>query len=495
MDLQFNQSVLRCLDRAASEYQTQEQTQEVRIPENLPDVGTVLACWGQVSLRGKEWRPDCVGITGGVMGKVLYMPDRGETPQCVDVWLPFQMKWNIPAGKQDGTMIILPTLRSADARALSSRKLMVRTNICVQMQAFVPAEYGLYQPENVPEDVELQRNACKLTVPGAAGEKAFSLEENLELNASEPKPEQVVHICLTPQVLEKKVLADKLIFRGLCIVHILYRAGDGHLYGRDFDVPFSQFEELSSEFEPDATVFLEPVVTNLELEDSPEGVFRLRAGLSGQYVVYNSVSADLTMDAYSPQRTVEPAWQPLTVPGIQEQDLQTVTAQVDPGVDVMRPVDVAFWADPPYLSREESLVEADLGGTFGLLYYDPDGQLQYINSRWEHRVQYPDGEGKHLHLTLRSGGKAQFGAGMLCADLQLESDRVSAEPIMMISGMDLGQPTEPDPQRPSLVVTRAGNCSLWELAKNHGSTVAHIKKANDLQDEPACEQILLIPTL
>lgn len=495
MDLQFNQSVLRCLDRTASEYQSQEQTQEVRIPEDLPDVGTVLACWGQVILRGKEWRSDVVGITGGVMCKVLYMPDRGETPQCVDAWLPFQMKWNIPAGKQDGTLVVLPALRSADARALSSRKLMVRTNVGVQMQAFVPAEYGLYQPENVPEDVQLLRKSCKLKVPGEAGEKAFSLEENLEMNASEPKPEQVIHICMTPQVLEKKVLADKLIFRGLCIVHILYRAGDGHLYSRDFDVTFSQYEELSREFEPEAAVSLEPVVTNLELEDTPEGIFRLRAGLSGQYVIYDVVSADVTTDAYSPLRTVEPMWQPLAVPGIRDQDVQTVTAQADPGVDVMRPVDVAFWADPPYISREGALVEADLSGTFGLLYYDPEGQLQYANSRWEHQMQYPHGEEMRLHLSVRPGGKAQFGAGMLCADLQVESDCVSNQPQQMICGMDLGQPTEPDPQRPSLVVTRAGACSLWQLAKNHSSTVEHIMKANDLQGEPSCEQILLIPTL
>lgn len=495
MDLQFNQSVLRCLDRTVSEYQSQEQTQEVRIPEDLPDVGTVLACWGQVILRGKEWRSDSVGITGGVMGKVLYMPDQGETPQCVEVWLPFQMKWSIPAGKPDGTIVALPMLRSADARALSSRKLMVRTNVCVQMQAFVPAEYGLYQPENIPEDVQLLRHKCKWIIPGEAGEKAFTLEENLELNTSEPKPEQLIHVCLTPQVLEKKVLADKLIFRGIAVVHILYRAGDGRLYSRDFDVPFSQYEELSREFDPEATLLLEVVVTNLELEDTPEGIFRLRAGLSGQYVVYDAVTADVTTDAYSPLRTVEAKWQHVDVPGIQEQNIQTVTAQVDPGVDIMRPVDMVFRTEPPYISRDGDIVEADLGGSFGVLYYDPEGQLQYASSSWESPMQFPDGEGKHLHMSLRPAGKTQYGAGMLCADLQVETQAVAAAPMEMICAMELGERKEPDPQRPSLVVTRAGNNSLWELAKRHGSTVTHIKEANELHTDPDSNQILLIPIL
>jgi len=372
---------------------------------------------------------------------------------------------------------------------------MVRTNTCVRMQAFVPGEYGLYQPEHVPEDVQLLQKKCQLTVPGEAGEKAFTLEENLEMNPSEPKPEQVIRISLTPQVLEKKVLADKLIFRGVGVVHILYRAGDGHLYSRDFDVPFSQYEELNREFDPEATVSLEMVVTNLELEDTPEGIFHLRAGMSGQYVIYDAVTADITADAYSPFRTVDMKWQPLDVPGIREQSIQTVTAQADPRVDIMRPVDVTFWTDPPYISRDGEFTEADLSGTFGLLYYDPEGQLQYVSSSWEHQMQYPDGEVMRLQMTLRPGGKAQLGAGMLCADLQIESDGVSDTPVQMICGMELGQPAEPNPQRPSLVVTRAGSSSLWELAKNHGSTVSRIQEANDLQAEPAGDRILLIPTL
>ena len=48
-------------------------------------------------------------------------------------------------------------------------------------------------------------------------------------------------------------------------------------------------------------------------------------------------------------------------------------------------------------------------------------------------------------------------------------------------------------QRPSLILRRAGEEGLWELAKKTGSTVAAIRSANKLQEEPKPGQLLLIP--
>lgn len=495
MDLKFNQNVLKCLQSTAREYQTQEQTQEIRIPEGMPDIAMVLACWGQPVLRGKEWRSDQVGITGGVMAKILYLPEEDSPPQVLEAWLPFQMKWTIPAGQQDGTMQVIPCLRSADARVLSARKLMVRTNVGMLMEALTPAEFTLYQPDNIPDDVQLLTNRYYLTLPVEAGEKAFGLDEMLELPASEPKLERIVYLGLLPQVLEQKVLADKLIFRGLCVAHLLYRGSDGQLYSRDFDVPFSQYAELSGEHAPEATVQVLPALTNLELEQTPEGAVHLKAGLSGQYVIHDRIPADLVQDAYSTGRTVEPVMEQLRVPAILEQSIQSVNAQADPMVDVMRSVDVAFWREQPYVARDGMYMEADLGGTFQMLYYDPEGQLQSAQTRWEDTLRFPAGEDTAAGVTLQIGGRPQYSAGMLHADLLAQTAVTSGQGMDMVTGLQLGEISQPDPDRPSLIVTKAGGDSLWQIAKDNGTTVDAIRTANGLSDEPATESILLIPIL
>ena len=494
MDLQFNQNVIKCLQCSAREYQTQEQTQEIRIPEGMPDVGIVLACWGQAVLRGKEWRSDHVGITGGVMAKVLYLPEEAGPPQAVEAWLPFQLKWSIPGTVQDGTVLVTPCVRNADARVLSARKIMVRTNIGVGMQAMVPAEFCVCQPENMPEDVQLLTEHRRLLVPKDAGEKAFGLDEMLELSASEPKLAQVIRADLLPQVLEQKVLADKLIFRGLCIVRLLYKSVDGQICSKDFDVPFSQYGDLEREFDPEADMQVIPVLTNLELEQTPEGAVHLKAGLTGQYIVYDRISADIPMDAYSPFRTIKPVLGQLSVPAQQESSLLPVTAQADPQVDVMRPLDVVFWPEQPYVGRDGDLVEADLTGMFQLLYYDPEGQLQCTQLRWTETMPL-DGWTEALPVSVRTVGKAGYSAGMLSADLLLHMSADGQQSTEALLGMELGELGEPDPMRPSVVVTKAGRRTLWEIAKENGSSVDRIRAVNAIAEEPVAESVLLIPVI
>ena len=84
MELQFHKNVFPCLQRVCREVQNQEQTQEVRLTDGMPDIGSVLGAWGQVLMRGKEWRGGGMNMSGGVMVWVLYAPEDGGQPQCVE---------------------------------------------------------------------------------------------------------------------------------------------------------------------------------------------------------------------------------------------------------------------------------------------------------------------------------------------------------------------------------------------------------------------------
>ena len=65
--------------------------------------------------------------------------------------------------------------------------------------------------------------------------------------------------------------------------------------------------------------------------------------------------------------------------------------------------------------------------------------------------------------------------------------------IPMVTGVELGQRKQPDPNRPSLILRRAGEQRLWDIAKVSGSTMEAIQRANSLSGEPVPDQILLIP--
>jgi hypothetical protein len=84
---------------------------------------------------------------------------------------------------------------------------------------------------------------------------------------------------------------------------------------------------------------------------------------------------------------------------------------------------------------------------------------------------------------------------MLRPELQLQLQTVSDSGINMVQALETGEVIQPDPERPSVILRRAGNRGLWELAKDCRSTVEAIQKANDLIQEPAPDRFLLIPVL
>ena len=129
MELQFDKSVMPCLRSVIHQVQNLEQTQEVKLTEGMPDIGRILASWGQLLIRGKEWRSGGMSVSGGVMAWVLYAPENGTSPRTLDTWIPFQMKWSLPEGTREGEMRAEGLLRSLDARSVSPRKIMLRAGI------------------------------------------------------------------------------------------------------------------------------------------------------------------------------------------------------------------------------------------------------------------------------------------------------------------------------------------------------------------------------
>ena len=90
--------------------------------------------------------------------------------------------------------------------------------------------------------------------------------------------------------------------------------------------------------------------------------------------------------------------------------------------------------------------------------------------------------------TAISGGQIN-----VSGEVQAEAMTVTRQGVPMVTALELGETAHPDPARPSLILRRAGEGSLWEIAKGAGSTVSAIQKANGLTGEPLDDRILLIP--
>lgn len=496
MDKNLTSMTISCLDRVLQEVRTAELTQQIKLSDGMPDIGRILASWGQVILRSKEWMDAEAAVSGGMMVWVLYAPEDGSKPCCLDGWIPFRLKWDLPEEIPEGNLRIHCLTRFVDGRSVSPRKIMVRCGVSALAEAGIPVERELAVPADAAEDVELLLNTYPLRIPREEGERRFLLDEELALPESAPQAERLIYSRMEPRITDCRVLADKLAFRGNGNLHILYCSEEGQFHSWEFPLPFSQIAQLDQEYGSDAQGDLIPVLTNLEAELDDEGHIRLKAGMAAQYRITDRQMVSVVEDAYSPNRELSLRMEELELPVVLETRRDNLYGEQNIPAEANLVADLSFLPDYPRQRRKEDGMELEYPGVFQVLYYGADGSLQSANARWEGRQQLnADIQSQIKAIPLPGEPQALAGSGQLQikAELPVEIVTTSSQRIPMVTDVELGEVKKPDPDRPTLILRRAGENSLWDIAKGTGSRVADIRRANDLQGEPMPGQLLLIP--
>lgn len=500
MELQFKKEAFDWMRPVVRQIQTQEQTQELKLSDGMPDIGRVLGGWGQPILRSKEWRSDGFSVSGGLMVWVLYAPEDDTQPRCISGWIPWQVGWDLPSGTPDGRIRAVCLTRFVDARSVSPRKILVRAGISVLGEGLVDSEGLTYLPGEIPEDVQLLENTYPMRLTVEAGEKSFLLDEELIMPQSCPAAGKLISCTIHPEVTESRVISSRVLFRGNANLHVLYSDEEGQLFSWDFPVTISQYEDLRTECTGDAQAefWLSPTDLDLSLDD--EGHFRLKCGMVAQYAVEDVRMLSMVEDAYSPCREVrlEQMEQQL-IPVLDKRTIELSVRQTIPQeADVV--ADVSFLPDFPRMcGKETAVAELEQPGLLQILYYSPEGMLQCATARWEGKTEIQAHPDTMLRIIPAVGmaPEAQItGDGIgVKGKLSLSVQTWASQAQAVVSGMELGDRKEPSPDRPSLILCRAGEKSLWQLARENGSTVSAIRNASCLEGEPRPGQMLLIPVI
>ncbi len=497
MLLQFQSDPLGYLQKLICQKQAFEQTQELRLPDGMPDIGNVIGAWGQVLLRSKQWNGNSIGLSAGCMVWILYRPEEGGLPCGLETWIPFQQKFDLPDTQgREGTIHCNFSLNCVDVRSTSARKLFIRVCVDTAAEAMVEQKAPVYRLEDVPEDVQILKKTYPIVLPVEAGEKSFELEDRVDLSGMPAELNKPVYYKAFPKLQEKKVMGDKLIFRGNCRVHMLYLGQDDMLHSWDFEVPMSQYAELEKDYEPDAAAQITIVPTSMELEQDPQGDLQLNLGLVCQYVVRQRHMMPVIEDAYSTQRSVDLIREELPLPVILDQQEQKLTAQQTLQTDTARIVDTDFLSrdQMPYMTDDRA--EMDLSGQFQTLGYDQEGNVFANTVQWQQPWSLPAQADTTVctHQCWEPAGAMASGSLVeMESDGTMHVQTSTNQNMMIVSGLELGPELAKPKEGPSLVLRRAGNDGLWDVAKATGSTMDAIRKANNLEDEPEPGRLLLIP--
>lgn len=492
MELQFPKSAFGYLHRAVWEIRNDEQTQELRLADSFPDIGKILGTWGQPLIRSKEWLGSGMRVSGGVMAWILYVPEEGGAPRCVETWIPFQMHWDFPQSQRDGTMRVSCQMRGIDARSVSARKIMIRSLVSAVGEALEPVETDVYCPTTVPEDIQILKQSYPICLPTEAGETVITLDEELTPNGSCGQIQRVIRCCAEPEVTDQKVMTDKVVYRGTAHLHLLCVCENERLNHFDFEVPFSQYAQLEQEHDSYAFADVIAAMTNMEIDVQENGTLRLKAGIVGQYVVYDRPVIEIVTDAYSTQREVSLQQQRLVLPAVLDMRKETVKVEAPIDEDVQL-VDTALCVSHPIQYREQQKTRMEITGSFQTFGYGSEDAPVGANIRWEKEMEVPVEDTTTLLAKSAAKGKTQISSANISCDIEVDTMATAPTDLSMITALELGESIVKNENEPSMILRRIGNDTLWEMAKMYRSTVESIREANGLTEDPIDDQVLLIP--
>ena len=169
MELVFEAQSIDYLRPVFTKAAAQEQTQELIVPDSYPDCGRIVFTGACAVMRGKEARDGSVVVTGGVRAGLLYVPEDGTEPRALSCYLPYSIRVDDPAATAAMQLQACCHVRSADARLINSRKILVRADVVCVLTGFEQTSQEIRTLKDAPAALQTKTAEYRCVLPREFG--------------------------------------------------------------------------------------------------------------------------------------------------------------------------------------------------------------------------------------------------------------------------------------------------------------------------------------
>lgn len=506
MELNLEREHINCCDMVLDTSVYQEETLEAIVPDACPDIARIVDTGGQICLSGKHVRDAGLSVSGMVKAWVLYQPE-GERELCrMEVKLPFTIQAESAQLHAQGQCVVTPCLRGLDARSLNPRKILVRADVGLEVQAYQPRELVLCRGISCEDDAGIQQRTAQHTayLTAAVQEKEFTFYDEVRLSAGPGGRAQVLCVRADAWCAESKIIGSKLIFKGEVALQVRYLAA-GELCCVRCPMPFSQIMEMDAVGEA-ADCEMAMCITDVDwtLAGEDGRTLNVTLELLGQAVVRDRYPVTLLQDTYSTVHQTTIQQDSCTLHQLLDCSVrpQSVRELIETSTPAKNVIDASVSVFQLQQSRQDSqqVLSAEL--RLSVLYLDEQDVPQSLSSllKVSGRLDLPANAecrcscrcpGEVFAVPAAGGVEVRFNPEFHCLVTRQQT-------VPVVTGVKLGQlHAERQGVQPSVVLRMAApGEELWDIAKSCSTTQERIRQANRLEeDELPVGQMLLIPSV
>ncbi|MGB9780207.1 DUF3794 and LysM peptidoglycan-binding domain-containing protein [Caldanaerobacter sp.] len=491
-------------DMIAGSYNTEFLVEgDIIIPENYPDILTVLAIDSSTYIDDIFLTSDKIQFEGKLLLDLLYLSEKDGEMVSVERELDYSQVIEGDIDKR-GRYVAKASIENLDYRIVNSRKLSIRAVVRIQSKLFVSEKKEVVVGGE--ESLGLQTLKKKIRLIRAVGQNTGEVfvKEKVELEKEEVPFRKILRkqVLVFPE--EPKVSENKVIVQGNLKCQILYISAEGELKSRDVSLKYANFVDVPGALNYMRANTSEEVVdvevTLLEDEKGENRALDVEIIMKVRVEVYEEEERDIPVDAYGTQSYVEPLREATkALSSIRSYSSQfIVNTEVELPSMVRRIMEVLLVPSISDYNWEKNKLILEGVLNYTVLYMSEDGGIKSYKDEYPFRTFLEtDGEGEvfveifvpHVSYEINNIKEVEF-------KFTLESHVEVLEELQLNFVYDLKEVDMPRGEvNHSIIIymVQRGE-KLWDIAKRYRVSVEDLIITNGLSDEKVSEgEKLIIP--
>lgn len=496
MEIKFenkNVSMYREISRQTKKVQ---ESAESVVPDTDDDIGRIATVQSYVMLKSKDITSRGVLISGEAVASLLYITESQESMSFVRLSKSFSVEYEVPDIESDAAAQIKLSILSTEARVINPRKVSVTFEISGELSCYKQESISIESrlPENACRGLHARYESAELMFTDAVCEKTFAVNEQFSFPGGKPKPSRLVSGRAEFVVSDSQLIGTKVIVKGSAELAVCYLSDEVNYPVRtEFCTPFSQIIDIGEECMDSCCTSIELTGAYFDIIDTVNGDKALDAELHAvmQLVCRSRKRMTYIADAYSNLMPAECRRQSCRYDAGSE--VQKLKLAADERISIVEDcADVlSAFVSVAHISQEQTKISAAVN--VDVVYRSSQGQLaavrRSIGMEGEGSASVRISSARLTDVYLRPDG--QYVDGHMALELSCVS--VGSVEVRRVDSIELDEENGFNlSQYPAVTLVRAGDETMWELAKEYHSSVEKISAANQTEDAGSAG-LLLIP--
>ncbi len=220
---------------------------DIIVPDVLPDILKVIQVDSNAALSEKRVNDGKLVVDGHLDLKILYIPD-DDASRIKSIITSFSFSHTLTGtAMEENTFADLSVdVSKVEFQLTNSRKLKIKSVISLMYNIFDSDELKIATDTELENSLELSRgNACLCNFVDFK-DTQFLVRESLEIPAGQSSIKDILKVDASVYDTEVKVIAGRVIVKGICGVCVLYTDTEECIRYCDFEIPFTEIIELEN---------------------------------------------------------------------------------------------------------------------------------------------------------------------------------------------------------------------------------------------------------